>query len=104
LCVAIGWAGLVASSGGVAFIALGIPPIAVGVGILQRVPFARTAGLILATVSAATLGFLASTPFRGLTPPAGSPPPDVDLASVVLAALFLLVALLLLVAKPTNRA
>jgi hypothetical protein len=100
----IGGIGLVMSTGGVAFFVLGIPPLAAGIAILRGIPLARPADFMLALASASTLGLLASTPFRGLTPPVGSPPPDVDLASTVLAVLFLLVAVMLVIAKPTSRA
>ena len=71
----IGVVGVVVWGGGVAFVALAVPPAAAGYGVLRRVPWARALGVAVAGGYAIVCAYVATTTLRGLTPRPVSRPP-----------------------------
>lgn len=98
LLAALG-AAIIIASPGVATIIIAIPPIGVGVlGLLSR-PRSRAAGFAVSVAYAVIIGFVTTTPLRGVTPPPGQSRPPMDPAMILVTAGFVLAALLYAVAK-----
>jgi hypothetical protein len=88
LLLAVGAIGVGADGGGLAFLALGLPPVAAGGLILRRVSGARVAGLSVSLAYAAVIASVATAPWRGLSPPPGAESPSIDPASVLIGLTF----------------
>lgn len=79
---------------------LALPPLASGWAVLRRRPWARLVALPIALLYGAVVGFIATTPWRGVTPPPGTARPPLDLPTVLVAVAFFVAALLVAVGKP----
>jgi hypothetical protein len=98
----VGMAGLIVWGGGVAFFPLAVPPLAAGYAVLRRARWARVSGFIVALAYAATVAYVATTPWRGLTPPDQSPG-SADPGALLLAVAFVAAAILVLVGTADRR-
>ena len=102
LCaVAAGLIGFVLFRGGLALVAVGVPPLLAAAEVLRRRRLARPLALLVALAYAVVVAFIATTPLRGLTPPPDQPPASPVLGGVLVAAAFLAPAVLLAVGDPT---
>jgi hypothetical protein len=93
-----------ALSGSFGFVLLNLPALAAGYAVLQRWPWARAGGLIMAVVYAAFWTIVATTPLRGITPPPGQDRPPLDPYSVALAGAFVVSAALIGFGRVAGRA
>jgi hypothetical protein len=86
--------------GGVAFVPLAVPPIAAGYCVMRRIQWARLLGVAVAVTYAVVVGYIATTPWRGLAPAPGQSSPPLDSGTVLVAVAFLISAILVAVGKP----
>ena len=89
-------------TGGVAFLALAVPPLVAGYAVLRQWRWARWLGLGVAAAYAAVVGYVVTTPWRGLTPPAGQGGPGIDAGMAAIAAAFVTAGLLVLLGRATT--
>ncbi len=99
----IGLVGVVVWGGGVAFVALAVPPAAAGFGVIRRCPWAHTIGVLVAGGYAIVCAFIATTTLRGLTPAPGQPAAGLDPVWTAAAAAFVAAAILVGMSKPDHR-
>lgn len=97
--LAIGLVGIVVWGGGVAFVALAVPPAAAGFGVIRRFPWARTLAVAVACGYAIVCAFVATTPLRGLTPAPGQPAVGLDPVWTAAAVAFVVAAVLVGMSK-----
>jgi hypothetical protein len=100
LLFAVGLIGLATAGGGAAFIALAIPPAAVGYLVLRRMAAVRVSALSVSLAYGAFALYVATGPFRGLTPADGSGSAGPDLALMLIGAAFGAAAVLLIISEP----
>ena len=91
------------ASGGVGILLLAIPPLAVGVWVILGRRWARAIGMTVAFGYAAMVGYVATTPLRGLTPPAGQEREPLEPTLVGLTIAFLVAGLLIALGKRGTR-
>ena len=92
---AAGLVGFALFGGGVALVAVGLPPLVAAAGVRGRHRRARPLALLVALAYAIVVAFVATTPLRGLTPAPGEPPAAPVLGGVLVAVAFLATAVLL---------
>jgi len=85
------------NGGGVAIAVLSVPLLLVGVGIFLGPGSTRLFGIGLAVLYAFVIGYMATTPWRGLTPPPGQARAPLDLGLVGLTIAFAVAGVLLAV-------
>ena len=90
-------------AGGVAFLALAVPPLVAGYAVLRQWRWARWLGLGVAAAYAAAVVYVATTPWRGLTPPAGQAGQGIDAGMAAIAAAFFAAGLLVLLGRTAPR-
>jgi hypothetical protein len=94
---------MVAASPGVGILLFAIPPIAAGVWAFGDGKWARPIGVVVSLAYAAVVGFVATTPLRGATPPPGAPSPPIDIVAVAITIGFLLAGVLLFASGGRKR-
>ena len=99
--VAAGLVGFALFRGGLALVAVGVPPLVGSAGVLGRRHHARPLALLVALAYAIVVGFIATTPLRGLTPAPSEPSASPVLGGVLVAVAFLAAAALLAVGDAT---
>jgi hypothetical protein len=99
----IGLVGVVVWGGGVAFVALAVPPAAAGYGVIRRIRWARALGVAVAGGYALVCAYVATTALRGLTPAPDQPAAGLDPVWTAAAAAFVAAAILVGTSKPDHR-
>jgi hypothetical protein len=102
LLVAVGLGGLVTSGGGLAYVALAVPPGGLGILVMRRVARARIGAVSVSLAYAAFAASVAVAPYQGLTEPDASNLPGPDAGLVLVGAAFAAAALLLLIGSPVR--
>ncbi len=98
LSIAVALVGSIFAGSGVAFLPLALPLLVAGYVVLRAIRGARVLGLSVAVIYGVAVGYVATTPLRGLTPAPGQSV-AIDPGSGLVAAAFLTAALLLLVGR-----
>jgi hypothetical protein len=88
---------------GVMILLLALPPLAAGAWVIVAGRWARALGLAVSFGYAAAVGFVATTPLRGLTPPPGQGREPLDPTMVALTIAFLVAGLLVALGMPRTR-
>ncbi len=89
--------------GGVAFLPLAVPPLGAGYCLLRQIRWARALAVTVAVTYAAVVAYIATTPWRGLTPAQGQSSPPLDPGTVLVAVAFLISACLIAVGKAEGK-
>jgi hypothetical protein len=92
------------SGGGIAVIIIGLPLLLLAAAMLRGWRWGRLVGVAAGVTYALAIGFVATTPWRGLSPPPGQPPAPLEPDLVVLTAAFALASVLVAIGKRANAA
>jgi hypothetical protein len=84
----------VTAGGGVAVAVLGVPPLLVAAALARGWRWSRVVGVVVGVTYMLAIGFVATTPWRGLTPPPGQSPAPLEPGLVVLTVVFALASVL----------
>ena len=90
-------------AGGVAFLPLAVPPLVAGYCVLRQLRWARLFGCAVAAIYGLVVAYIATTPWRGLTPAPGQSSPPLDPGTVLVAVGFLTSAALIALGKADRR-
>lgn len=94
---------LASGGGGGMIVVLAIPLLPAGFLVIRGLPLARTVGVLLPVLYGTAVAFVATAPWRGLTPAPGQAREPLDTATLVAAALLFGAAALVAAGKPARH-
>ena len=87
-------------AGGLAVAILGMPILFAVAVLLRSGPWARVVGMMTGVIYTLVIGYVATTPLRGLTPAPGQPSVQLDLGMLVLTVAFALATIFIAIGAP----